>query len=224
MKFKRLNAYKGRISVPQIVEGMNAAVRNSCRLSADARLLLEGNRFPSATALAILAIEEAGKVSILRGLSIAPNDEVIKASWKAYRSHIAKNAAWIIADLARNGASTLNDLRPIYDPESEHTAQLDALKQISFYTDCLGAAHWSEPHEVIDVNLAKAMVKLSELLTPKRKIEVREIELWVEHVAPHWGTQGMFNAAVNFYDAMRAEGLDFRDPNEIRRFFGIKLE
>ena len=35
---------------------MNAAVRNAVRLAEDAELLLESGRFPSAAALAILAI------------------------------------------------------------------------------------------------------------------------------------------------------------------------
>ena len=58
---KSLDQYKGRLLPEQIAEGMNAAVRNATSLVDDANLLLERKRFPSAVALAILAIEEAGK-------------------------------------------------------------------------------------------------------------------------------------------------------------------
>ena len=34
--------------------------------------------------------------------------------------------------------------------DSDHPYVLDQLKQIAFYTDCLGDAHWSIPDEVID--------------------------------------------------------------------------
>jgi AbiV family abortive infection protein len=45
---------------------MNAAIANAQRLAEDAQLLLDAERFPSAASLAILALEEAGKVIILR--------------------------------------------------------------------------------------------------------------------------------------------------------------
>ncbi|MBN1085452.1 AbiV family abortive infection protein [Erwinia aphidicola] len=37
---------------------------------------------------------------------------------------------------------------------TEHPFALDQLKQISFYTDCLGKAHWSIPDNVIDRDTA----------------------------------------------------------------------
>ncbi len=222
MTFKRLNSYKGRLSATQIAQGMNVAARNAQRLNGDAKLLLENGRFPSAASLAILAIEEAGKLSILRGLSIAPDEKILKSSWKDYRTHTAKNTAWIIVDLVSKGAKELDDFRPMFDRDSDHTVILDALKQIGFYTDCLGNAHWSEPHEIIDGALAKGLVDIAQMLVPTKETCVREIELWVQHVAPHWGTGGMAHGALRFYDALRDEGIDTsHDPEEIRRFFGV---
>ena len=51
---------------------MNAARRNARRLAEDAKLLLEAGRYPTATALAVLSIEESGKMSILRGFCVHP--------------------------------------------------------------------------------------------------------------------------------------------------------
>jgi AbiV family abortive infection protein len=41
---------------------MNAAARNAARLVSDAEILLGAKRYPSAAALAVLAIEESGKL------------------------------------------------------------------------------------------------------------------------------------------------------------------
>ena len=74
MAADRLDQYRGTLSPQQIADGMNAAERNAARLLNDAELLLREERHPSATAMAILAIEEAGKNTILRQLSTAKDD------------------------------------------------------------------------------------------------------------------------------------------------------
>ena len=77
MPAKKLNQYRGRLSPTQIADGMSAAQRNARRLVDDAKLLLDAGRFPSATSLAILSIEESGKTSILRHLSVAKDEKEI---------------------------------------------------------------------------------------------------------------------------------------------------
>jgi len=221
VNFKRLDSYKGKLSAVQIADGMNAAARSAKRLHEDAGLLLANGRFPSAASLAILAIEEAGKIAILRGMAIASDEATLKSLWKDYRSHTAKNNAWIIMELVGKGARSLNDFRPIYDPNSDHPAVLDAVKQIGFYTDCLGKAHWSEPPEVIDEQLARMLVTIAGILTAKKDTSTREIELWIQHVGPHRGGPAMSCGVASFYEAMRAEGLDTNDPEEVRKFLGF---
>jgi catechol 2,3-dioxygenase-like lactoylglutathione lyase family enzyme len=46
-------------------------------------------------------------------------------------------------DFAAKGARTIEDMRPIVDPNSNHPTVLDTIKQIALYTDCYGDAHWS---------------------------------------------------------------------------------
>lgn len=60
-RVKNLNQYRGPLSSTEIAAGMNAARENTNRLAKDAKLLFEQERYPSALALAILAIEETGK-------------------------------------------------------------------------------------------------------------------------------------------------------------------
>jgi len=188
---------------------MNAAARNARRLADDAKLLLDAGRYPTAASIAALSIEESGKVSVLRGLALAPHKEARRSAWKDYRSHRSKNVAWILPDLAAKGAKDLEALRLAADPTAEHTAILDQVKQIGFYTDCLGDARWSEPDKAIDENLARALVGIADLFAKNKTVTAKEIELWVEHMRPTYDAplQWMKTALLNWYAAMREHGL-----------------
>ena len=159
----KLSKYTGGLEPPQIACGMNAARRNARRLAEDAKLLLEAGRYPTATALAVLSIEESGKTSILRGFASIPDTER-QRRWQEYRSHRKKNAMWILPSLVASAARDLDSLAPAANVSGEHTALLDQLKQISLYTDCLGNAHWSEPEKIIESELAKHLVSTADLL------------------------------------------------------------
>ena len=180
---EQLDSYRGRLKPAQITTGMNAARHNASRLLEDAEILLNSGRYPSSVSLAILSIEESGKGSILRKLAIANDETSLKGTWKEYRTHTAKNAAWILPQLAADGAKTLDDLSPIYDRNSHHPYMLDQLKQVGFYTDCLGEAHWSEPSDIIDEHLAKLMISIARIFAIKRNVDVKEIELWIKHMS-----------------------------------------
>lgn len=217
---KKLNGYRGRLKPKQIAEGMNAALENARRLVADADSLLKVGAFPSAASLAILAIEEVGKVSILRALSVARSEAEVGEAWKEYRSHAKKNASWILPQLVAAGARKLEDFRPIYDDVSDHPYVLDQLKQLGLYTDCLGKAHWSKPTEVIDEKLARMLVDIARIFAQHSKHSEKEVELWIEHVGPVWKKDmaWMKQAVVNWYAAMQAAGLAKEGPNVMEQF------
>ena len=214
-----LKQYKGALETSQIVAGMNAAVTNARRLANDARVLVDAGRFASASSLAALAIEEAGKISILRELALARTQEDIKDAWKRYRSHRSKNTHWILPQLAASGASNLEELRQVVDPKSDHPALLDRIKQIGFYTDCLGEAHWSIPAEVIDESLAIHLVSTAELLSTSRQFTELEVELWKKHIEPVWkgNMRWMKKALVKWGEDMVANGL-MDDSKKFERF------
>jgi AbiV family abortive infection protein len=207
------------LTIGKVAEGMNIATNNAARLAGDARLLLSHRRWPSAACLAALSIEEAGKVVILRRFLTSTESET-KALWKEYRTHTKKNLNWILPDLVAKGARRLDDFRPIVDATSDHPALLDSLKQIGFYTDCFGNAHWSAPEDAIDQALATQLVQCAEILAPGRPISVRELELWVKHMAPVWNksTEWMKTALVNWYADMQAEGLAPVGTNAMAEF------
>jgi AbiV family abortive infection protein len=222
---KKLDQYKGRLSAEQIAEGMNAASSNAARLVEDAGLLLERERFPSAAALAILAIEEAGKLPILRRMSVIQDDaKALEVCWRNYRSHTKKNVAWLVPQLYEQGSRTLGDYYPLFDEKSDHPFILDHVKQLGFYTDCLGNANWSTPPDVVDEELAGTLVQIARLLVKHTKVTTAEIELWVKHMKPHKepGAVADFDAAKralrDWYADMQEHGLTAHSTESIEAF------
>ena len=217
---KLLRSYSSVLSIPQIAEGMNIATKNASRLAADARYLLERERYPSAASMAALSIEESGKVVILRRFLTVTDKKELRALWKEYRTHTQKNLNWILPDLVSKGARKLDDFREMVDPESDHPELLNSIKQLGFYTDCLGDAHWSDPTVVIGPDLAKSLVTTAEVLAPDRDISVKELELWDKHMKPVWGKdyEWMRQALSNWYAEMQEAGLVPEGENKMDRF------
>ena len=203
-----------------IAEGMNLAVRNAGRLLTDANTLLASGSFATAASLAALSIEESGKVALLRTVALARTEKELTNAWKEYRSHKSKNFAWLLPDLVKSGASTLDELYPLVDPESSHPIVLDQIKQAGFYTDLLRGSVWSYPSVAVAEELARSLVDRAGSLLSKRSHTTREVELWVEHVGPTWrGSMDDMKASVeSWHSAMVEEGLATERVPTMRNF------
>lgn len=220
MTSRKLYQYKGPLSPTQVAEGMNAARRNARRLAADARYLLEEQRYGSAAALAVLSIEESGKGAILRSIALDRTDEERRKSWKDFRSHTKKNFLGGVPAMLSQGARQFEDFRPLFNGGSDVSSLLDQVKQVATYSDCLGDIHWSEPEIVIAEGLARSLVAIADSLSSKGQVTAREIELWVEHVGPVWrgSTLEMKRALLNWFAAMNAEGLQSNKSDVVEQF------
>ena len=214
--------YSGSLTAAEVADGMNAARRNARRLVADARLLLDRQRYPSAAALAILSIEESGKLGILRRLVLAASGAEAKKMWKDYRRHTAKNIMWILPQLVASGARTLDELREVVDPTSDHAEVLDRLKQLSVYTDCVGSRKWTEPDDLVPDHLAAHLVTAAELLTGARDISAEEMELWVKHIGQLADAPWEWHktALANWHRECVERGLLPPDTDPIEPFLG----
>ena len=199
---------------------MNVANRNAKRLVEDAEVLIKENRFPSAAGLAILSIEESGKIPILRGLALAKNEDDLQDSWKEYRTHTKKNALWIAPQLIQSGAHKHEDFKPLFEKSAEHPYLLDNIKQLGFYTDCLGKAHWTEPNSIIDNVLAKNLVQLAKVFLLNNEVSKKEIDLWIKHMKPVWKSniELQEKAIIDWYKDMQEAGLKPPGDNEMRTF------
>ena len=206
---KKLDSYTGSLTAKQVAAGINAARANASRLIEDAKLLFNAKRYPSSTALCILAIEEAGKINVLRGLALSMNAAELSSEWKEYRTHTSKNVMWIFPQLAARGARKLEDFSSIFDKNADHPYILDQLKQVAIYTDCLGKAHWSLPTVCIDEELAHTLLHTASLLCSDREVTEEEIGLWVKHVGPAWHANNALRlkALISWHDEMVKRGL-----------------
>jgi AbiV family abortive infection protein len=219
---KGLGQWKNSLKPAQIAEGMNAANDNARRLIEDAEILFNLNRFPSAISLSILSIEESGKVSILRELALAKNGDQVKEAWKAYRSHTKKNVMWLFPSLVSSGANKLEEFKSLFGEKADHPLLLDNLKQIGFYTDCLGKAHWSVPDQIIDKESAQNMLKIAKVMCKDSVYTSKEIELWVKHIKPVWkGPMDLMKEALNnWFEEMVKENLITESEYSFKDFIG----
>jgi len=206
---KKLDRYLGKLSPKQVAQGIYSANANAKRLLIDAEILCQNGRYPSAVGVAILAIEEAGKEPVLRSLALARNNEDLKISWKDYRTHTEKNRLVALPNLLSTGARKLEEFRPLFT-ESEYPQLIENLKQISFYTDCLGKAHWSCPAEVIDEKQAKQIIAFTKIVVEvKHDVTEKEIELFLKHIGPVWkkDIELMKTALKNYFRELHSIGL-----------------
>lgn len=187
---------------------MNAALTNARRLLRDADALVAASSYPSAAALAILSIEEIGKLHILRMLLTVPQG-ARKSMWREYRSHVAKNVLWLFPLLVARGARRLDHFRLLFSESSPHAEQLDVFKQLCLYTDCLGDGTWSVPSEAADRDTAHGLVGIAKALCPDTSVSVRELELWIHHMAPTESADlaAKKRALVAWHKACQDEGL-----------------
>jgi AbiV family abortive infection protein len=188
---KPLTQYVGPLSPKQAAEGIAAAYDTALALVQDAELLVEHGRWPRAVALAALAIEEAGKANILRGLLLARTEEERRDDWRDYRSHTKKNVAYILPELVSDGARSLDDLDPLVDPNSDHGQLLDTCKQLAFYSEAVVGVqpcNWSTPAKTINEAFARSLVATAKIFASGEHAMTSEaeLELWVRHLRPVW--------------------------------------
>lgn len=141
--------HTGSLSAEKVAEGVNAAFRNARELYEEADILFKQGRFARAAALAVLSIEEVGKVFLLPLLLTTDDKQDLRLIWKRYRNHKHKNNHVHLQ-------MTKNVPRPLTRHSIAPAASIDlwsdgleAIKQIGFYTDCTNTKDWGIPAEDI---------------------------------------------------------------------------
>lgn len=209
--------FRGPLTAGEVADGINAAIRNARRLAADAKILLDAGRYPSAASLAALSVEESEKVSTLRAMALARTRTELLNAWKDYRAHHPKNTGWILAALVSKGVRHLSDFKDAADGGGAPAEVLDVLKHLGFHTDSYRKGAWAEPPAMIDATVARTLVEIAEKMCAKAEVSPREIELWVEHVGPAWHSRRMPDALMRWAKAMEQEGLATPPPSLLER-------
>ena len=218
----RLVHYKGFLTTEKIAFGMTAAGQNAKRLADDAQRLFDAERYPSALSLAVLSLEESGKHSILREMSTATTGEQILGLSKRYRRHTSKHTLTLMPERIANGARRAIEFAECVEGGATgEKATYDSLKQIGFYTDCLGKGHWSIPTDVIGRSIAEILVRFAITTSATEKVTSnREIELWVTHMQAGFTRPRL----IAWASAMVSEGLSPDGYVEEMAEFTVGLE
>jgi len=155
--------YRGPLTPKSAAAGIMASKLNAKRLFEDAERLFQASRFPSAYALAALAIEEASKPGIIRKILLAQTTEEVSRGWKIFSSHHDKATPWILPHIIEESTASFEDFVECFMRNSDPVL-LDSLKQISIYCSCYGKCHWSAPVDVIEKDQAGTVLHAAKIL------------------------------------------------------------
>jgi len=152
------NQFSSVISVKEAAEGISVTLLNAKELFRDAEILFENGRNPRAIALAILSIEEYGKIEKIKELLLSK--QKIASLWRDLRSHKSKNYFWLFPLLKNMGITNYELITSLSSPGSNSVKFLDQLKQICFYTEAIENENgkgclWWLPSDITDADLAK---------------------------------------------------------------------
>jgi AbiV family abortive infection protein len=130
---------------------------NAVALLDDADLLLEHARFPRASALAVLAAEEFGKMLMAFGaLSLEPGDEQgWRRFWRRFKGHNPKyaNAAMMLDAFVPE-----EDVSGYLEAMDEFVSGSIAQKMAGFYVDVENDGTVAAPQDVIGEDLTRRML------------------------------------------------------------------
>jgi AbiV family abortive infection protein len=203
--------YNQRLTPKKAAEGIKTIMYNAKALLSDAQLLFDNDKYERATALAILAIEEAGKISIIRAILLEDNQKEFNKEWKRFRSHAEKNWGLSFHDYVDKEANNIENFRPIFE-DNDHAQIFDQLKQLVIYTDLFKNGNWSSPDKVITKEIAASILTTAKTFAGKDEQAMtteNELELWTKHLKPVWKKDmlKMKQALIKCYNEAEELGL-----------------
>lgn len=192
--------YRGTLDADRLAEGMTVANHNAARLLEDAETLFGSQRWASAAALSIFAIEEIAKEEILRALATWPAEA--KAFWRSFTSHKDKGdmaaVAWV--------GETTNVMTLLVITLATSLGVvgrgLDLTRWRVLYVDCVshgGRPTWWSPEQVSG-DIAGSLLETARRLVLRRVITSDEVRILIRHMPPVAGAPwSEVNAAQGRY-------------------------
>jgi len=150
---KFLSKFKGTpLNDEQIAHGMHLCFCNAKELLEDASFLKDNGRHSRALSLAILSLEELGKIPLLLNTVLYPkgqNDEW-KSFWSSFTSHKSKQLVWTVYGTTLKEYFGLDAYDEKYPPDLQPL--IDKLKQLGFYV-AFFEKQFIAPRDFIDDNV-----------------------------------------------------------------------
>ncbi|AOM77388.1 AbiV family abortive infection protein [Pedobacter steynii] len=180
------NQYNSVVTCAEAAEGIHVSLLNAKELLADGQILFDNARYPRAIALAVLAIEEYGKVEKIKELLLSK--QKVSSAWREVRSHKSKNYPWLFPLLKQLGLNDKDALLALTAKENNSLKFLDQLKQICFYTEAIKkedkkGCYWWLPSEITDADLARFYLSNADIIVNDDGIMWTEgaLSVYIQH-------------------------------------------
>src|SRR5690606_8403927 len=148
-------------------------IKNARSLFEEAMILHQHARYARAVTLAILAIEEIGKISIIKNIITADSTsdnykKELKDWWRKFRSHRAKNSMWVLPLLLDSKAKK-EHIEKFMSSTGNATAYLDEWKMASLYVDVITSGQVVVPTK-LEKGFCDEIVEICALLVCQEQI------------------------------------------------------
>ena len=181
-----LHQYSGKLDAHSAATGMQAARLNAADLIATSQLLFDSQKFSHSVAFSILAIEETAKVSIILNIFLEVGD--LKDMWKGFRSHTYKGSFLnpALASVAKSTFPEIDEETLKTIAEGPRPEDLDAHKQLGFYTDCFQSPDGPAWHLPKSLNATRTTARMwlgeaKALVNQLRDYPPEELEVRYKH-------------------------------------------
>jgi len=156
-----------------------ASLRNAKALLADARLLADAGRSPTAQAVATLALEETGKASLCI-LALMPASTRVDAEgfWRSFRTH-ADKLLWAGSVLRVLVAEPSGALSALFERLTDESRAAHLRKLRGFYVD----------YSVGD----SAVLEPADIGTDEAELVMADVETALGFMMPVWGSDGFLD-------------------------------
>ena len=190
-----VSAFRGALTRAGAESGIRALHENAARLARDARLLADARRYPSAAALAAMALDEIGRIPLLVALHAVDGNSRLAELWRRFREH-RHDFPWAIFQTGAPQRLT-----------SDINTALAFMRSIGNIVECLGPGNWAEPARLIQPGLAEELVATAELIC-LNPMSTRGITVWLETSRSLPSDCGPANALKQLRAALEAAGLN----------------
>ncbi|MFA5014200.1 MAG: AbiV family abortive infection protein [Actinomycetota bacterium] len=212
------NKYNGKLTLEQISKGICSCIENALNIFADAYILKKAKRFPRASSLFLTAMQEAGKVNILKNmLTISPeNQKRWKKEWQNFRRHEIKDSLGQSVEISSEFNNSPGEAFWQQLLYAKYLAPArEKIRQLGFYVDyAADDKKWWSPNEITEEMVGTIESEVVKILFRLKKEE--ELGLF--------SIKALKISQEEFKDF--CPKIDFNKEYEINdfgsRFFGVK--
>ncbi len=141
----------GYVTPVEIQKGIYYCIQNVVDILEDYNLLLENNRYTRALALSISALEEMGKISVLRSINRLPkNKQKLRSiEWNKFYEHQHKSSLGLFNTVRDEYKTTIDSIIFSASFVNEQAVLTEDLRQMALYTSYSASKKtWYSPREV----------------------------------------------------------------------------